>query len=142
MAFRDLLVEQAEQLGKAIGKVYADLLRLKSAGKVALGIEVSNQELKSEVDIDVAQIMATDKEALKQYFNKRRFGPQHLEMLGAYFKEAGEALINTQADKAKAYLGKALELLEVADETTQTISLIRMNDQKIIRSLLLRCDEA
>lgn len=142
MAFRDLLVEQAEQLGKAIGKVYADLLRLKSTGKVALGIEVSNRELKSEVDIDVAQIMATDKEALKQYFNKRRLGPQHLEMLAAYFKEAGEALINTQTDKATAYLNKAVELLEIADETTQTISLIRMNDQKIIRSLLLRCDEA
>ncbi len=140
MAFRDLLVEQAEQLGKALGKVYTDLLRLKSTGKIALDIEVFNQQLESEIGIDVNQILSSDKGALKQYFDERRFAPQHLEILSAYLKETGESIMNTQPNKAKACLTKALELLEIVDENTQTFSLVRINDKKNIEALLLRCE--
>ena len=139
MAFRDLLVEQAEQLGKALGKVFSDLLRLKSTGKVALGIEVSNQQLKTEVDIDVKQILASDKATLKAYFMDRRFIPHHLEILSAYLKEAGEYKITTEPIEAKAYLQKALELLDIADETTQTISFVRIDKKKVIEELIQDC---
>ncbi len=136
MLQRDLIKEQIEQLGKAIGKILADFLELKSIGKVAKGIETSNQQLQSQLDINIETVTSLTKPELKDYLQHRKLTANHIEMLSEYLKEIGIEEMKTNKEKAKISLEKAILLLDVADETTRTMSFDRRGKKANIENLL------
>ncbi len=81
MEQRDLLKDQIEQLRKVLAKVLSDFAGLKSKGNVALGIEVSNECLQSEIDIDIEKLINLTKQELKEYLKARKLTAEHLEIL-------------------------------------------------------------
>ena len=136
MEQRDLLKDQIEQLGKVLAKIMSDFLGLKSVGNVPQGIEISNERLQSELDISIVKLMSLNKNELKDYFNSRKLTEAHLEVLSEYLKEIG--IEKTQTNKAEAalYLERAIELLDIADEMTKTMTLNRINTKNNIKNLL------
>lgn len=60
----------------------------------------------------------------------------HLEMLSEYLKEVGIAKTEINKSKAQLYLEKAIELLDIADETSKTTSFNRIIKQNEIKNLL------
>ena len=136
MEQRDLLKDQIEQLGKVLAKILSDFLGLKSNGNVTQGIEISNESLQSELDIDIEKIIALNKTELEEYVRNRKLTESHLELLSEYLKEIGIA--KTKIDKSDAYLclQKAIELLDIADKISKTMSFDRISKKSEIKNVL------
>ena len=57
MEQQDYLMRQFNILGRVLGRMLSDLVGLKSQGKMVDGIEVATQALKSELDIDINELV-------------------------------------------------------------------------------------
>ena len=136
MEQRDLLKDQIEQLGRVLGKMLADFLGLKSESQISEAIEITNQRLQDELDIDVDKLTTLNKTELMDYLLDRKLKAEHLEILSEYMKEIGIEALKANKDNARIWLGKAIELIDIADETSRTMSFDRMNEKTRIENLL------
>ncbi|GAA3560104.1 hypothetical protein [Snuella lapsa] len=130
MEQRDLLKDQIEQLGKVLAKILSDFLGLKSKGQGSQKIEITDQRLLSELDIDIKMLADFTKKELKNYFIARKFTANHLEILSDYLNETGKVENALNKEEVKIRLRIAVELLEIADEISNTLSLDRINKKK------------
>ena len=136
MEQRDLIKDQIEQLGKVLGQILAGFLGFKSSGQIDQGIKVTNRQLKSELDIDIDELVTASKNELKKYMVERKMATRHFESLGEYLREIGERKMSNDKNMAKIYLMKSLELLDLEDEISQTISFERLNLKSKIENML------
>lgn len=136
MERRDLIKDQIEQLGRVLGKILGNFLKMKSAGKVSQGVEIANQQLESELDVSLEQLLSRSKSELKAYLLSKSMTAEHLETLSDLLREIGESKIASYPNEARGTLTKSLELLDIADEITETASFIRMDKRAEIESLL------
>lgn len=134
MQNRDLLKDEIERVGKVLAKILSEILGLQSSNNANDGIEITNQQLKDELDIDVAAMLELPKNALQDFLIKRNFIAAHIEYLSDYFGILGKK--QTEAIKKQAYLLKAVELLDIADDSFNTMSLQRMNKKTQLQELL------
>lgn len=136
MEQRDLIKEQIEELGRVLGKILADFLRLKTSGKVSAGIEISNQQLKNKLDLDIGKLLELNKTQLKKYLSDRNLNSNHIEILSKYLEEIGLRKIGENKMEADKYLNKTLTLLELTDEMSKSASFERINRKNKIKNLL------
>ena len=136
MEKRDYLKDQIEELGKVIARIVSDFLGLKSSGQTARGIEITNQLFQTEFDMDIKLLSTLSKSELSNYLKTRKLTAEHLEILSGYFKEIGVEAIGENETKAKIWLATAVEILDVADEVSETMSFDRVNKKKEILGLL------
>jgi hypothetical protein len=140
MERRDILKEEAERLGRALGKLIAQFLGLKSTGEVETAIQTTNQQFKTELGLDIDALLGWSKQTLADYVQRHHFTDRQLELLAMYFQEIGTSSLDGDREQARGYLRKAVELLEIADERTETLSFERMDKQTILTQLLAQCD--
>ena len=138
MEQRDLLKDQIEQLGKILANILSNLLGLKSEGQAFQGIEITNQRLQGELDIEIEKITTLTKKELKDYFINRLLNAEFLEILSECIKEIGKVEIEKNIKDAKMKLEKSIELLDIADEISKTMSFERINKKKEIETVLLQ----
>ncbi len=136
MQQRDILLDQIEQVGRVLGSILDEFLRLKSNAKISQGIEVTNEQFKSKLDIDINTIISLHKNDLKNYLEEKRLTAQHIETLAQYLKEIGESTIDNDKNETMKYLEKAIALLDISDELTATFSLDRMDKKIAIEDIL------
>ncbi len=136
MEQRDLLRDEIEQISKVIAQIVANLLGLKSKGSIMQGIEITNEQLKTELNIDIEALLQLDKTALQAYLAEQNITYHHYEALASYLKEAGLSKMTHQPTKAITYLSKSLELLILVDEISSSISFERSNEQSAIAKCL------
>jgi hypothetical protein len=136
MEYRDYLMDQVEQMGKVLAKIFSRFLGLKSEGKVAKGIEVSNQQLKTELDIDIDKLINLSVDELKKQINELKLTPSHLESLANYISEIGIYHKNSNQSKAKKYFETSIKLLDISDEISNAVSLKRIEQKAKITSYL------
>lgn len=136
MQQRDILLDQIEQVGRVLGSILDGFLRLKSNGKISEGIEVTDEQFKTKLDIDIHTIIALHKNDLKHYLEEKQLTAQHIETLSQYIREIGEYSGTTDKNTAKKYLEKAIVLLDISDELTATFSLDRMDKKRAIEHIL------
>lgn len=130
MVQRDIIQQQIEALGRALGKLITTFLGLKSQGKVAEGFLIANQQFKSELDIDIDQLLGFDKATLKDYFEDQPITSGHLEQIAEYVLELGEHQSDTAA-KTNAF-GCAYNLVELANAKSDTFDMNRQFQLKAI----------
>jgi len=122
-----------------LAKVLSDFLELKSKGQLSRGIEITQERLQTELNIDIEKLSSSSKDELKNFTNKRQLKARHLEILSDYLKETGTATAQTSKTKAKKYLEKSIEFLDVANEISKTISFERISKkaeaEKALQSL-------
>ncbi len=99
-------------------------------------MEVSNQHLQNELDIDIKKLISLDKCDLVEYLNTHNLSESHLEILSEYLAEIGK--IQVSKSDSELYLTKAIELLDIADETSKTLCFVRMNKKSGIENVLQR----
>lgn len=138
MEQRDLIKEQIEQLGKVLAKIISGFFRLKSQGKIARGIEVSNERFKEELDIDIEKIIHLHGEELSDYFKKKNLSPEHLEKIIDYLTEVGEYTMRSDKNSGVKILEKTLELYGIIDLRSKNYSFERTHKEKRIKNLLLK----
>lgn len=136
MEQRDLIKDQIEQLGRVLGKILSDFLGLKSKGRVSQAIELSNEQLKTQLDIDLDEVISLESEQLEEYLVSKKLTAENIEILSDYLSEMGRSQMEMNQQNAKRVLTKAIELLNIADKTSKTICFNRINKRNNIENSL------
>ncbi len=141
MPIRDLLQAQIEQVGQAIGKMISKFLGLKNDGKIEEALSVTQTALREELSLDVEELCRSEKGKFSQFFEGKPYSVESFELLSTYFAEAGKHKITTQPSDAKLILGKAIILLELADQKEQAVSMARMFRKTELQTILNQLPE-
>lgn len=134
MERRDLIKDQIEQMAKVLGMILSDFLGLKATGDIEEAIQTTNERFQGELDLDIKKIVALDDDELSTYLSSKKLHEPHLEILATYLTEIGKSR-STELEKS-AYLNKAVNLLDLADEFSKTFSFERMNQRERIQGIL------
>ena len=136
MKQRDILMDQIEQAGRALGKIFADFMGLKSGGNITNEIAITNQRLQSQLDINIEHLLSLKRRDATEYLQDRVGTDEHVETLSDYLKDIGLFKKKTNDSEFQLYLSKALELLEITDDISRTMSFDRNRKKTEIRDLL------
>lgn len=129
-------MDQIEQAGRALGKIFADFMGLKSGGNITNEIAITNQRLQSQLDINIEHLLSLKRRDATEYLQDRVGTDEHVETLSDYLKDIGLFKKKTNDSEFQLYLSKALELLEIADDISRTMSFDRNRKKTEIRDLL------
>ena len=129
-------MDQIEQMGKAISALLSGFLGMKSEGKAAIGLDITNQQFKDDLDIDIDLILTLSENDLRSYLEERKLVQYHLDKIAFYFLEIGALNLDENDTNTKNYLIKARQLMDLAAEFTKTTSLEQLNLLKKIDDLL------
>jgi len=113
-------------------------LDLKAKGDITLAIQTTNQQLKSELDIDIDALINFTTEELENYANEKQLTDNHLDELAKYLYELGEIEQekNNWQDVHK-YFEAAKRLAETAAKVSKTYTFERATfKQKIDEALI------
>ena len=136
MEQRDLLKDQIEQLGRVLGKIFANFFGLKAEGKIVLGMEITQQNLKSELDLDIDKMLGLTKENLNDYLINKRLTPKHVDDLSDYLIECGSYYLQSDKNQAKTTLLTAMELLKISNDHSIMYSFDRKQKEEKIKDLM------
>lgn len=125
MEHRDLIKEQIEQIGRVLGRLLADFFSMKTEGDLDLAIEETNAQLKSELDLDIDQLIHFSSEDLAKYILERKFRDTDIEKLANYFYEIGQ-FRKSNAQPSAPYFKTAQALLAINDSFSKTITFERI----------------
>ena len=127
MEKRDLIKAEIEKLGFFLQRLLANFLNGNSAGNSIEAFDLVTNELKNELDFDLPLFVSLSNDEMKKYLSNFKFNEQHLEKLADLLAE-----MNT----SKIYLTRALELLDLVDEISNSFSFERNNKKIKIQQLL------
>lgn len=132
-------MKEIEQMGKVLSKILAELIGHKTNDVIEHGIKVTQAQFKTELDIDIEALLALPKAEMKTYLIEHKVTPTHFNIIQEYFKEIGEDKIAEHKAEAKIYLSKSLELLELDEEASKTVSYERLFVKSEIKGMLNQC---
>ena len=82
MEERDYFKKQIDILGKVLEKLLTQLIGKKSNSTGATGVEITNQVLKSELDMDILDLICLPKDKLIDYLkNKKQLSNHNIELI-------------------------------------------------------------
>jgi hypothetical protein len=139
MEKRDYLMDQIEQLGQALALIFSKLYGLKSQGKVPEAIEMTNQSLKNELNLDIAELsaIATDDFVLTLK-EEKKFTYSNLERLAdilLLIADESEGY-KTMNDQSLNLYAKCLSIYNYLNESDLTYSFERQSKIERISSML------
>ena len=135
MEKRDLIQDQIEQLGFFLRKLLADFIKNKSVGNEFVSLELISKQLKNEIDFDLEFFITLTNEEMKKHVLKYNFSSQNLDSLSNLLVEISASEFNNKIINQQ-YLIKAIELLDVNDQISNSISLDRNIKKSEIKDLL------
>ena len=127
MEKRDLIQAEIKKLGFFLQQLLANFMNKNSAGN---SIEVANlitNKLKNELDFDLPLFLSLSNDEMKKYLSNFKFNEQNLEKL---------ADLLAQMNTSKIYITKAIDVLNWADEISNTYSFERNNKKIKFQQLL------
>lgn len=136
MEQRDLLKDQLEQMLRALSRILSQLLNTANGSSAAQAMEAVTNQLQSELDIDVEALLQLSAAQLKHYLTERNFSEQQLETLSAILREMGHHVQKSDPQKASLFLAKAIDLLDIADQTSNAVSLVRISTKSQLQAEL------
>jgi hypothetical protein len=134
----DFIKRQIDQLGRALGKILADLLGLQSHGEMAEGIRATDQALKIGLGLDTNDLILIPSEMFIQTLEKnRKMSSECFDHLaGILFtlaEEPGQS--DTAKLKKKKLYERSLAIYKHLDNTSTTYSFDRHSRiEKIIKN--------
>ena len=127
MEKRDLIQAEIEKLGFFLQRLLANFLNGNSAGNSIEAVDLATNELKNELDFDLPLFVSLSNDEMKKYLSNFKFNEQHLEKLADLLAEM---------NSSKAYLTRAIEVLDWADELSNSFSFERNRKKIKIQQLL------
>jgi len=74
----DYFLKQIDILGRILGRVLSDLLKLKSKGEIMDCIEITTKSLKNELDLNLNEILILNSDAfIKFLLEEKKFNNEH-----------------------------------------------------------------
>jgi hypothetical protein len=78
----DYFLKQIDILGRILGKIVSDLLKLKNKGEIMESIEITTQALKNELDLNLNDILLLQNEKIVEFLQEeKKFDNGHLDKL-------------------------------------------------------------
>lgn len=138
MEQRDYLMRQIEQLGEVLAMMLARLLGIKQKGNASLGLEELRQTYKSELDLDVEELIKIPKEEIiESFLKKNKLMEHHLETIAELLKVTGENLIGYDRVKdGNHVLEQSLYILEYLQTTSKIYSINRVMKIEYLKEML------
>ncbi len=129
MIQRDFIKRQLEELGRTIGKVISDMLKLKERGMVNEGITLLQETLKNSFDLDIEKIFSLPLENfIETLVKEKKLSSAHLSYVGDIIYATAELFEQKkEIEKAKKLYQKVLIIFNYIDQTEKTFSLERKN---------------
>ena len=127
MEKRDLIQAEIEKLGFFLQRLLANFLNCNSVGNSVEAVDLVTNKFKNEFDFDLPLFLSFSNDEMKKYLSNFKFNEQHLEKLADLLAE-----MNT----SKIYLKRAIELLDWADELSNSFSFERNGKKIKIQQLL------
>jgi hypothetical protein len=120
----DFLKKQIDLLGRILGKILSDLLKLKNNGEIQDIIEITNQALINELDLNLNEILYLDNNLIINFLQKeKKFNIDHLEKIA-------EILFNLGYDHDSKYriniLNKCQTIYTYLNKNSNTYSSERI----------------
>lgn len=130
----DYFLKQIDILGKVLGRIFSNLLKLKNKGEREDIIEITNQELKKELDINLNEILQFDSEKFLKFLqNDKQFDIVHLEKMAEILYVLG---FNQISDNRSNILEKCLKIYVFVSNSSKTYSVERFNRIEEINNIL------
>ena len=139
MEQEDYIKRQIEQLGKVLGKLLADLIRLKTNGRMSEGMEEADHALKTELDLDLNSLALIPAESfLTSLLAVRKINDNQFEQLADILFLIAEELYTSHTDslKMKNLYERSLIIYDVLDSTSSTYSFERHRKIEKIKNVL------
>jgi len=140
MPIRDLLQAQIEQVGQAIGKMISKFLGLKNNGKMEDAMAVTQSTMQEELGLDFEALCKLDQAEFFLSFKDKPYSAESLELLSSYFFEVGHYKKTSHPADAKLILQKAIDLLTLADQVEDLLSMERMEKRKGLEQIISQLD--
>ena len=130
----DYFLKQIDILGRTLGKILANLLNLKSQGEIMEVIEITAQSLKSELDLNLNELLNTSNTNLIKFLqDDKKFNSDHLEKIAEILFELGSVVNN---DIKINVLEKSLTIYDYLNHKSLTYSHDRLMKIEKIRTIL------
>ena len=130
----DYFLKQIDILGRTLGKILANLLNLKSQGEIIEVIEITAQSLKSELDLNLNELLKTSNTNLIKFLqDDKKFNSDHLEKIAEILFELGSVVNN---DIKINVLEKSLTIYDYLNHKSLTYSHDRLMKIEKIRTIL------
>lgn len=137
MEKRDYLVEQIEQLGRALGQMIAKLLNLKYEKQLSsLAIEKASDSLKLNFDVNIDTIINSKEADLDIYLLNKKFNHENLEFIIDYLRICAENIIVEDKNQALRILKRTLYLYKILDSKSNTCSFYRIGKEQEINNMI------
>lgn len=127
MEKRDLIQAEIEKLGYFLQRLLANFLNGNSTDNSIEAADLVTNEFKNELDFDLPHFVSLSNIEMKKYLSNFNFNEHHLEKLA-------DLLI--EMNSSKKHLTKALELLDLVDEISNSYSFERNNKKIKIQQFL------
>ena len=127
MEKRDLIQAEIEKLGYFLQRLLANFLNGNSTENSIEAADLVTNEFKNELDFDLPHFVSLSNIEMKKYLSNFNFNEHHLEKLA-------DLLI--EMNSSKKHLTKALELLDLVDEISNSFSFERNNKKIKIQQFL------
>ena len=138
MEQRDYLMRQIEQLGEVLAVMLARLLGIKQKGDKSLGLEELRQTYKSELVLDVEELIKIPKEEIiENFLKKNKLIEHHLETIAELLQVTGENLISyDRVEDGNKILQQSLYILEYLQTTSKIYSINRVMKIEYLKEML------
>ena len=114
----DYFLKQIDILGRILGKIVSDLLKLKSKGEIMEGIETITLALKNELDLNLNEIIfLNSKDVLNFLQEEMKFNNDNLEKLADILYILGD---NSNSENKIPLLEKSLVIYEHLNKNSTT----------------------
>lgn len=140
MEKRDYLIDQIEQLGQALAKIFSKLMGFKSQGKMPEAIEMTSISLKTELDLDLVELAAIDAgDFVLRMKEDTRFNYANLEILADILYHIADDInqANPDSRQDQDFYRKSLKIYNYLNERDLTYSFERQAKIEHINSILL-----
>jgi hypothetical protein len=135
MEQQDFLMRQIDQLSRVLAKLLADLVG-PSKGQVSESIEVTNQTLKTEIDLNIEELMTIPEDKfIETLRSKRQLSNNDLDAIAHIFYSLGE--MQQDAEQKYKLQQLALTIYDYLDFNNTTYSLDRHLKMKQIRNAII-----
>lgn len=114
----DYFLKQIDILGRILGKIVSDLLKLKSKGEIMESVETITLALKNELDLNLNEIILLNKEEFLKFLQEeRKFNNENLEKLADILYLLGD---NSTSENKIPLLEKSLIVYENLNKNSTT----------------------
>lgn len=134
MEQQDYFKRQIDQLSRILGKVLTDLIGLKNKGLLCDGIEMTNQTLKSELNLDIKELIDLRTDTfINVLVSEKGFVNESFDKFAEILWLISDQY--TDVEKREVYI-KCLTIYQFLEKTDKTYSLARQLKIKQLQSMI------